>query len=159
MDYQKLKSWALLAEIFGGLAVLVTLVVLVLEVQSNTQTLRASTYDSLIADLGNWRIENARNDSLLEIRFIIDTEGREALSPKQALLNVETVVSLFLIYERAYIQWEAGNLNTNGWERFRRAICLRSGDQAFEERYGSPIDFVLTRNFRDYRHNNCDSET
>ena len=42
---QKLADWASIAEIISGIAVVVTLIVLIVEVRDNTEVLRVSAYN------------------------------------------------------------------------------------------------------------------
>ena len=155
LDKEKLQYWALIAEIFGGIAVLVTLVLLVIWVRENANAIKAATYDSLVADMGNWRMQNATNESLLEANFVQSVEGIDALSPKQAYQRRDAFISLFFIYERAFVQWEAGNLDDASWQRFNIAMC-RTSSARFEEEVGSFLDGVTTEAFAEYRHSQCD---
>jgi len=154
IDREKLQYWALVAEIVGGFAVLVTLVLIVIGVGENTNAIKAATYDSLVADMGNWRMQNATNESLLEGNFVQSTEGTDALSPIQLYQRRDAYISLFFIYERAFVQWEAGNLDDASWQRFEIAMCRTSAGR-FEEAVGSFLDTVTTEAFAEYRHSQC----
>ena len=46
----KLEKWALGAEILGGIAIVVTLIVLIIEVRGNTSAIQAQTINTLVAN-------------------------------------------------------------------------------------------------------------
>jgi len=150
MENQQLQKWALIAEIVGGVAVVVTLMLLVIEVNQNTETLKAATYDSLVADLGEWRLGNARNDSIASVL----SKSWEEMTPEEQKRQRDVIVSLFFILERAFIQWDAGNLEERDWERFRRSIC-GPNEFNFEQRYGYLIDQFTIARFREFRKDQC----
>ena len=51
----KLADWANIAEVLSGLAVVVTLILLVMGIRDNTAVARASVYDSAIGSLNDFR--------------------------------------------------------------------------------------------------------
>ena len=155
MNNDKLQRYALIAEIVGGIAVLATLILIAFELRTNTITLRASTYDSLVADMSNQRFERALNTTVSEGYLLREEEGREELSPMQAYQRREIFVAMYLIYERAFVQWKAGNLDDEAWERFHRNICQNSGLVSFERNVGNWIDLSTTTSFKEYRLNEC----
>jgi len=152
---EKLQYYALIAEIAGGIAVIVTLVVLIFEIRGNTQAVRTATYDALAADIANWRSNFVTDNELAEIDFIVFTEGRDSLTPRQARRDSSHTLILFQHVERVFLQWEAGNLDDSDWERFRRVLCNPAGSPRFEEYVGQRLDLVTTDRFTDYRNNQC----
>lgn len=155
MNEQKLQRFALVAEIAGGVAVIVTLVILIFEVNANTRATKAATYDALVADIANYRMEISRNEPLIEAEFIRRTEGMEALTPRQKHRREFSYSSLFLQFERAFIQWQAGNLDDEAWQRFHVSICRISSHPEFEGSVGRVIDQMTTASFQDYRKSAC----
>jgi hypothetical protein len=156
MNNEKLQRWALISEIVGGAAVLLTLILLLLEVRQNTQAIRTATYDDLVADLADFNMNIATDDELGQMRFLNSTEGRDPLTDYQLFLLIQINLVRFQHYERAYIQWRAGNLEDSLWERFRDRICSISGDTDFEAQVGPPLDTSTSSEFRDFRLNQCD---
>jgi hypothetical protein len=155
MKSEKLQKWASISEIIGGFAVLLTLVILILEVRDNTQIMRATAYDSIVADMANARYENARNEAAQEVLFALRMDGYDALTPEQVLLFGELNLALFQIYERAFIQWESGNLDQYAWLRFKRIICEATNAPGFNERIGDRLDRLTTESFTQYRNTQC----
>ncbi|GAB5540068.1 MAG: hypothetical protein Salg2KO_21710 [Salibacteraceae bacterium] len=154
MNDQQLQRYALVAEIVSGLAVLITLVVLIVEVNENTETMKASTYDSIIADIADFRMDIATNDYLSEAGLLSQTEGFESLSPLQLQRRKDTFITLFLHFERAFVHWKAGNLDDEAWARFHDSICRIPGP-GFEEVVGTELDNLTTESFQQYRKSEC----
>jgi hypothetical protein len=155
MSNDQLQKWALIAEIFGGIAVIVSLLLLVSETRENTRVMRAATYDAITADIADLRMTIATDESLREIIFITKTEGRQAFTPRQQNMDELTSIAAFQHYERAYIQWELGNLDDEAWERFRNILCSASVTPGFEDSFGPLLDRATTKNFANYRKTQC----
>ena len=83
MKNELLQSWALIAEIVSGIAVLVTLVVLIFQVSENTEATIAATYDSLVADMSEKVFSRGMDAEMAEIQLILRTDGYDALSELQ----------------------------------------------------------------------------
>ena len=157
MSNKILKKWALISEIIGGMAILITLVLLLTELQQNTAAIRVATYDDLVADLADYNLTQITDNELSEMRFETRDSGNglSSISERhQYMLNRATLVR-FQHYERAYIQWAAGYLDESQWERFRFYLCSLSGDPLFEEQVGSTIDRATSAEFTQYRRTQC----
>jgi len=154
MNDQKLQRLALISEIVGGIAVIVTLVVLIFQVRENTETLNSATYDSLVADLAQHLLENTHDEQVFEAGFIRRTEGLDALTPRHLVRSQQAYITQFMHYERAFIQWQAGNIDDEAWNRFHRVICRLAGP-VFEENLGPRINGITTDSYRLYRADNC----
>ena len=120
MNNVNLQRYALIAEIVGGLAVVITLIFLILEIRANTEAVRINSYDQLVKDVAAWRLNLANNPHLLDV---ISRSGVEPISESESLPVRSAFISLFQTYERAFIQFESGYLTELMWERFRRAMC------------------------------------
>lgn len=155
MNKEKLQTWALIAEIIGGFAVVLSLILLLIGVRENTDTLKAATYDSLLADLGEHRRAVFTNDSLTEF----SSKPRENLTPAEQSRVQSSILSVYYIFERAFIHWETGNLDENGWERFSRIICNQYQGPEFQDYYNAYIDQFTTQSFQNFRSNECAGET
>ncbi len=53
----RLERLALIAEIIGGIAIVITLIVLIYETRQNTIATYAASYDQLAADMADWRMQ------------------------------------------------------------------------------------------------------
>jgi len=145
-----LEQYAKIAEIISGFAVVVSLLLLVREIRDNSELIGSATYDSLVAEVSDWNAVNSTDDSLAEMNFVLSSEGADALSPRQAKLRQDMTISLYQIYERAFIQWELGHLDDEEWERFRAQICSPR-DQMFRDFVEPRLESRVSSRFNSYR--------
>lgn len=109
---EQLQRWALVAEIVGGMAVLVTLLILIVEVRGNTNALRAQ-------ELG---VINQQNQAVL-LAYIENSDVYTmALTDPKSLsieenMKLTSLTSLRLnILQRHYLALESGIINRQDWE-------------------------------------------
>jgi len=148
----KLSKYAQLAEITSGIGVLVTLVFLVLEIRGNTEATKAATYDSISADLAEFQVSMAEDEASLEINLAMNSDSLESLSPIQLERYSFRMSALYKHYERAFIQWQYGNLDDDAWQRFRVQICMPR-PIIFEEIVWQQVRSNSTTGFSEYREN------
>ena len=55
MNSEQLQKWALLAEVIGAAAVVITLIFLIVETRENTNAIQSQTYQALTAELNRSR--------------------------------------------------------------------------------------------------------
>lgn len=123
-----LEKWALIAEIVGAFAIVVTLAVLISETRHNTAATYAASYDQLSADMADWRMQLADNPEMQASCFAVlgrnDSECRWNSSPEAGCdTGIFVASALFIILERAYFARAYGQLGDQEWGRYRRAIC------------------------------------
>jgi hypothetical protein len=148
MDRDRLKVWALTAEIVSGIAVVITLVFLIVEVRGNSDLIRANAFNRSIESLIELRTEIASNEEALRaMGDYWDNEDLETL--RRDLL----VVNLWSIYEKTYYSHQYGLVGAAEWERFQTRICLYRETRAayWEEN----IARFLTEEFREYVRSSC----
>jgi hypothetical protein len=133
----KLEKWALIAEIIGGAAIVVTLVVLVVEIRANTDAIAVSNRQSMAMraqELALTLVEDrALNDAVNDA-----IEGRGV--PDEMLNSVETFgTAVVRVAEEAYFLNQEGKLDEAFWEqRANVAISLYRDER-------------LRRNFIEYQ--------
>lgn len=120
MANERLQKWTLAAELISGIAVLVTIIILVFEIRSNTTAIKRSSYDGVIEGLVEWR-QTAIMDEQLN-RIFTAPRGVELTDQEQATLDL-WLQSLYLIHERAFWAYEYGQMGEAEWDRFERNIC------------------------------------
>lgn len=103
----QLQKWALLAEIFGGLAVVLSLVFVGLEVRQNSRALEVSAYQELIGQINDFHLAAVTDK---ESSDLADRILRNEISTEEPL--GQRVVS-FLQYttrlaDMAFLQFEMG---------------------------------------------------
>ena len=146
----KLSDYAQIAEIVSGIAVVITLIFVVVEIRNNTEVTKAATFDSIQADLADYQLQSLNNEEFGEIVMQLQSGGVQSLSPRQLEINTVRTLVQFKHYERAFSQWKYGNLDDEAWERFRNSICRWRGEE-FEQIVGSRIENNSIRSFIDYR--------
>lgn len=122
---QKLSSWASIAEIISGAAVVITLVFLIIGINENTNTMRASAYADLLDGLNRFQTEMMTDPASVSVwRAFIEGEAAELEGDDRMRLNL-AVLTIFRLYESAYYSDEYGLLGTSERERLDRNICAQ----------------------------------
>ena len=145
----KLPDYANIAEIISGIAVVITLVILTMEIRGSTNAVKAATYDSILADLVEFQLRLAEDTASLEISTIVYGDSPFSLTAIQTERFENRMIALFKNYERAFVQWKYGNLDEEAWQRFETEICQDRG--IFFENTAQPrILSSSIQSFRDY---------
>ncbi|PCJ22487.1 MAG: hypothetical protein COA96_14250 [SAR86 cluster bacterium] len=147
MKVLSLSNLALIAEIVSGVAVVISLIILISNLRDNTAAIRSSTYDNLVSDIAQWRQQRATNESLSNIRFKRITSGLDELTPLERWKDFDMQIALYIHFERAFLQWSEGNLTDAQWERFSSSAC--SLDLAPDEstNYGAVLGLSLSEDY------------
>ena len=116
------RKFASIAEIIGGLAVLITLVVLILEIRENTEATKRANYETLMQELRDWRELTISSDRVNSV-FIQGFDNGIQPNPGDQNIYNQMFNVLWSIYESAYFFNESNDLGENEWERFRSNIC------------------------------------
>jgi hypothetical protein len=147
----KLERWALIAEIASGIAILITLVILVMGVRANTNVTRAAVYEGLMSDINQFNL-SIIGDPELAVLWQGDRD-LESLGGEDASRLILLNRVLFRIYEAAYFSFRNGSLGPSQWERFEVTICQvkQRGDPAL---WADAVD-VLSNEFASYVEQGC----
>jgi hypothetical protein len=105
----RLKRWALVAEIVGSVAVVVTLAILILEVRENTEESRATNRQSVIDDLREQLLVRAQSASLADA--LAAAEAGQQLTPAQSSQYIGYLMAVIKSVEEAYFQYAEGRLD------------------------------------------------
>ena len=105
----KLKRCALVAEIVGSIAVVVTLTILILEVRENTEESRVANRQSVVDDLREHLLVRAQSPSLAAALSAV-MSGQE-LTPTQQSQYVGYLFAVIKSVEEAYFQYSEGRLD------------------------------------------------
>ena len=135
-----LQEYALIAEIISAFAIVLSLVFVGIEVRRNTETSKASTYQSMI-DLSHDRLQAvAESRDLAELSQSnwddLDSVDQVRLSFWQR--------DWWRTNENAFIQYTRGVVGENEWIGYRSLMCGGDLDSSWEDHLKqlSP-DFVL----------------
>jgi hypothetical protein len=149
MKNEKLQNWALIAEIVGGIAIVMSLIFVGLGVRQtvdetalNTQSIRASADQDLILQISEVNAILIENPELSRVRRVALDGGD---------LDSVTDIDLFNSYARlivrhtdmAYYQYSSGLLDE---DRFR-SISAPLGAEIFSNKYGINVWNNMSRGF------------
>ena len=156
MDNDKLRKYALVAEVVAGIAIVVTIAFLAFEMRSNTNAVRAQTFQSLMQQTNEYRM------SLVQPSRVLANEKRRqsgwnSLSRiEKQELRIPTLVN-WGIYESAFFANERGLLGEAEWKRFQIAICRRREihDDMWSPEGFTSMNELLTPDFVGYIETSC----
>ncbi|MFN1836038.1 hypothetical protein AB2B38_012305 [Balneola sp. MJW-20] len=106
----KLEKIALIAEITGGVAILVSLIFVGIQFKENAKATRSANASATIASLAGWYndIGNNSESSALFYDFMADPL---ALSPQQRLQAVMNIHGIFIIFQNSFYLVKEGTLD------------------------------------------------
>jgi len=118
---EKLQEYALIAEITSGIAIVVTLIILVFELQRNTVAIERATFNEITQSIIEWRRDLALDADVRETmrRY----QAREELSPDQKAILGGLGRNLYTNLERAFWAREYNQIGESEWARFQSSIC------------------------------------
>jgi len=118
MENLPLQKWALVAEIAGGIAVVLTLLFLALQVRENSNLIRANAFAENMQSVIDWRIAAVSNEPAVEV-----ISDRFSYSDPDALRASFWFQTLWNIYEKSFYSYQYGLIGEAEWERFEFNIC------------------------------------
>jgi hypothetical protein len=151
---QKLSDWASIAEIASGIAVVVTLVVLMLGIRENTESVRASAFASNINALNAFQSAVLTDGEALRVwNDYLNGDSADLNELDERRLSL-IVLTLFNIYENAYYFDRYGLIGEKGWERFNRNLCGFFG-RVQSTTTGNALRQTMSREFYEHITNQC----
>ena len=106
----KLERWALIAEIVGSFAVVVTLIFLLVEVRENTVAIQATNQQSIAARVEERMLTMATSPQLSRLMNLVDEPGGIERDSTEWLQLVFVYHALLTAAEEAYLQYRQGFL-------------------------------------------------
>ncbi len=145
----KLEKWALIGEIVGSFAIVVTLVILIFEVRGNTGEIRAATLADIARRTQEFALLNARSRQLAELYAKFD-EGEELSSADLMQLGSVTIGALKLA-EESFIAERDGRLDPEIWETRAAFVIAQLNRKVLRDQYVSFRESaVLVPEFTDW---------
>ena len=139
MNNDRLKKWALISEIIGGIAVVVSLVFLILEIkhntresQLNTQAIEISVYNDLISNIMSINENIIEEGDFAEI--VVKANSGEELSETEALRYGSQLMNLLRHGDVAYFQYKKDAIDA---DRLLSIIAIIRGK--FKTNYAKEI--------------------
>jgi hypothetical protein len=117
MSNSKLQTWALVAEIVGTFAIVLSLLLVAYELRQNTAANYAASNEALGDAQIAWRSNILSSPELLSAwREQLEYEGE---------ISAGTLIGeqLLLIYERAYFSHKYERLGQAEWKRYEGSMC------------------------------------
>jgi hypothetical protein len=118
----KLEKWALVAEIVGAAAIVISLVYLIIEVRENTDAVNASNRQSTAARAQELALASATDPFLRRIQTDSNVELTD-LAPEDAVGLNAFIAAHLRNAEEAYWQYRDGRLDES-YMLTRRAVAL-----------------------------------
>ena len=122
MGHRTLQDWASIAEIAGGIAIVISLIYVGFELRENTRAIQAQTRQAFSAQ--DLTFFETALDQTVVARAVAKRQAGEALSHlEQSQLATRQHLN-FRIFEHAYYQYQKGTLEEGEWDRYARIIIL-----------------------------------
>jgi hypothetical protein len=154
---QKLSDWANLAQIASGIAVVVTLVFLILDLRENTDVTRAAMYQQSSVSLTEFRRDIMRDPELARLYSAFLNNQAEGIDGVDRVRLNQLVLNNFQISENAFFARRYGLLGNAEWSRFERSICGNYAAARSAKLTGT-LQRVMTEDFMDYIAVSCEAE-
>ena len=132
----KLEKWALIAEIAGAIAIVITVVVLIFEVRGNTDAIRAASAQSITDATTDVLTLLASDPDLVRFRVAGDLTIREPFIPTIQTTQIDRTLSdidrwryffyyrqHWLRFQNMYLQTQSGVLGPDTWNTYADIIC------------------------------------
>ena len=150
----KLEKAALVAEIISGVAIVVTLIVLVIEVRDNTDAMRAATRESLAERVERITMQVATDADFSEIlargTAFASTEPLGELTLAETVQLRAFISALLRNSEEAYFQMMEGRLDEPYFEgRIQGALRVLSSGTGREIYDGQKANGLYDKRFTD----------
>jgi hypothetical protein len=148
---EKLREYALIAEIISSMAVVITLVILILQIRENTDTVRVAAFQDIVSGLNEWRdgISSNPHKTALFVDITINHKLPEEGTSDYQVLQM-TLESIYSNWESAYFAYQSGIIGDQQWSRVGRNICLGRDYFLWDENLKKNIYLRLTDDFAGY---------
>lgn len=144
-----LEQFASIGEIVSGVAVIISLVYLAIQIRTNTDAERSSTYQSIVSDFGAMNNTMASTPELSHM-FVQAMEDYHQLSSDQKARISQIFFQCFRYFENMFYQHRKGYLDEEvwiGWKRLMLTYYSRPGFQTWWEHrrevYSEPFAIFL----------------
>ena len=133
MKNKDLHKWALVAEIIGAIAVVLSIIYLTVEVRSNTNAIQSQTNQGLL-ELANQSYSQSVEYAELELKA---RNNWESLSEVERFRFINLRYTSFNIWEQSFNANRNGTLSDEiwqGWDSYyENLICQESVSQVWKE--------------------------
>lgn len=118
-----LERWALVAEIFGGFAVIVSVIYLAFEVSQNTLAMKSLTHQQMF-DTTTAINQSISNDSQLAELMARANENYDELTDGEKNQLIFLWVNWFNMWHSGYANWKAGFFDSTAWVLWDQGMTI-----------------------------------
>jgi hypothetical protein len=130
-----LDQFGSIGEIIGALGVIISLAYLAMQIRTNTEAERTSTYQSIVSDFGAMNNTMASTPELSHL-FVEAVENYHQLSSDEKARISQLFFQCFRYFENMFYQQKKGYLDEEvwiGWKRLMLTYYSRPGFQTWWE--------------------------
>ena len=144
----KLKKLALVAEILGGIAILITLLFVGIQFKENAKATKSANASSTIAALANWYVEMGNNSESSDLfyNFMADPD---VLTPQQRFQAIMNAHGAFIIFQNSYYLVKEGTLDSET-QNSLTSVVLGVVDQPGFTLYWEQRESFFFKEFREF---------
>ena len=124
-----------IGSIISGIAVVISLIYLAIQIRRNTEAERTSTYQSIVSDFGTMNNNLAGNPDLSHM-FVEALENYHEFSDEDKARISQMFFQIFRMFENMFYQQKKGYLDQDlwiGWKRLMLTYFARPGFQTWWE--------------------------
>mgnify|MGYP000326935139 CR=1 FL=1 len=144
----KLKKIALLVEVLGGIAILISLVFVGIQLKENTKATRSSTATSTIDTMTNWYVTMG-GDAETSTGFYRFLANPETMTKEERIQHIYSFHALFLTFQNSFYLSLEGTLD----ERIPKSlnqVVYGVKDQPGFKLYWNARKSIFFEEYRDY---------
>ena len=144
----KLEKIALITEIFGGVAILISLLFVGIQLKENTKATRSSTATATIGTMTDWYVTMGTNAEASKSfwRFLADPES---MTKEEQLQHIYNLHGLLLTFQNSYYLSLEGTLDKRIPESLNQVI-VGVKDQPGFHLYWNARKSIFFKEYRDY---------
>lgn len=111
-------EWGAIGELVGGLAVILTLIYLALQIRHQTQSTRAATFDAMCTEIATMNLQIGADEGLARLWQTVtdDTQGGwDSLTPIERVRTGHLFNCFWRLLENMFSQHKAGMIDDQLW--------------------------------------------
>jgi hypothetical protein len=147
MNYQ-LEDIAFISEILGGIAILISLIFVGIQLKENTKATRSSTATSTIGTMTDWYVTMG-TDGETSASFWRFLANPESMSKEQQLQHIYNLHGLLLTFQNSYYLSLEGTIDKRIPESLNQ-VLIGVKDQPGFQVYWKARKSIFFKEYRDY---------
>jgi len=134
-----LADWGHIAEIFGAVAVVVSLVYVGVQLKQNTEAIQAQTQQQVMSNYADYQVAIIGQEALAPL--MIKSENGEPLTPEEELKLSTWAHLLISNWETTYQSYQNGLLSEDAWQGWEKYFIASMSDPYVRDAWvNNPID-------------------